>query len=208
MQDIEALISRKVDAILFTMGVESLAGSTPVYVTGHSLGGAEAEAVALYASRPFDNFSIAGGVTFGAPGLPGYYGATGRGNLTDYVDYGDPVGNYAHESQLGAIAATGNHFGTVNYVGPGSDAIAMVVDFLTGHVNDAFVFHDLSHYAADLGLTIENPGESGAVMTFVSGTAPPVQVVPEPPPPQEGHVEAAIVTHHEAVALHAHHFLI
>lgn len=62
------------DAILFTLGVQALAGSTPIYLTGHSLGGGEAEAVAYAAAIPFDDFSIAGGVTFGAPGLPDYFG--------------------------------------------------------------------------------------------------------------------------------------
>jgi hypothetical protein len=149
------------DAILFTMGVESLAGSTPIYLTGHSLGGAEAEAVSLFAARPGDNFSIAGGVTFGAPGVPDYFGPTGLGNLTDFVDYGDPLGNYAHDGELAAVSATGNHLGTVDYVGPPADAIAMVGDLLSGNVAAALQFHELSHYAADLGLALDLPSLVG-----------------------------------------------
>jgi hypothetical protein len=153
------------DAILFTQGVESLVGSTPIYLTGHSLGGAEAEAVSQFAATPGHNLSIAGGATFGAPGLPGYFGPTGLGNLTDFVDYGDPVGNYAHDGELAAVSKTGNHFGTVDYVGPRADAIAMVGDLLSGNYAAAGQFHDLSHYAADLGLTLDPP-------SLVAGGAP------------------------------------
>src|SRR5579864_7611110 len=42
----------------------------PIYVTGHSLGGAEAEYVAN--NEP----NVAGGVTSGAPGLPDYFGGS------------------------------------------------------------------------------------------------------------------------------------
>jgi hypothetical protein len=145
------------DAILFTQGVESLVGSTPIYLTGHSLGGAEAEAVSQFAATPSHHLSIAGGVTFGAPGLPGYFGPTGLGNLTNFVDYGDPVGNYAHDGELAVGSKTGNHFGTVDYVGPPADAIAMWGDLLRGNGAAALQFHDLSHYAADLGLTLDPP---------------------------------------------------
>jgi hypothetical protein len=158
------------DAILFTMGVESLAGSTPIYLTGHSLGGAEAEAVSLFAARPGDNFSIAGGVTFGAPGVPDYFGPTGLGNLTDFVDYGDPVGNYAHDGELGAVSATGNHFGTVDYVGSPADAIAMVDDLRNRNIAAALQFHELSHYAADLGLTLNPPSLVGGGLPTASAS--------------------------------------
>jgi hypothetical protein len=152
------------DAILFTQGVESLVGSTPIYLTGHSLGGVEAEAVSLFAASPGNNLSIAGGVTFGALGLPGYFGPTGLGNLTDFVDYGDPAGNYAHDGELAPVSATGNHFGTVDYVGPPADANAMVGDLLSGNVAAALQFHDLSHYAADLGLTLDPPSLVAGVL--------------------------------------------
>ena len=143
------------DAILFALGAQSLAGSTPIDLTGHSLGGGEAEAVALFAAITSD-LSIAGGVTFGAPGVPDYFGPSGFGKLTDFVDYGDPVGNYAHDGELAGVSSTGNHVGTVEYVGSPADATTMVADLLSGNLSDAFQFHELSHYAADLGLTIGN----------------------------------------------------
>jgi hypothetical protein len=71
--------------------VEDYGASHPIYLTGFSLGGAEAEAVASSAPSGV----IDGGDTFGAPGLPDYFG-TG-GDLIDFVDPGDPVGNYARD---------------------------------------------------------------------------------------------------------------
>ena len=91
------------DAVDFAQQVQSDFGSTPIYITGHSLGGAEAEAAVQAAVSNNDPW-ILGGVTFGAPGLPGYYGPADLGNLTDYVDYGDPIGNYAHDTELAGLA--------------------------------------------------------------------------------------------------------
>jgi hypothetical protein len=108
------------DAVRFARQVRTFVGAnTPIYVTGHSLGGTEAEQVALTLGS-----SIAGGVTFGATGLPGYSGPSNQQNFVDYVDYGDPVGNYASDSssELNGISLTGNHFGSVVQVGNSFDA--------------------------------------------------------------------------------------
>ncbi len=184
-----------IDAIHYAQDVQSLAGSTPIYVTGHSLGGAEAQAVTMFAANPFDNFSIAGGVTFGAPGLPGYYGLTGFGNLTDFVDYGDPVGNYAHDGEFGGWALTGNHFGTVELVGrPANELVAAA--YLLGHDKaQAFQFHALSHYADDLGLTIDN---SANAVTADQGHGAPAH--------HANLAETAILLF-DLAALHAHDHL-
>jgi hypothetical protein len=193
------------DAINFTLDVQSLAGSTPIYITGHSLGGAEAEAVALFASNPSDDLSIAGGVTFGAPGLPGYYGATGLGNLTDYVDYGDPVGNYAHDGELADFALTGNHFGTVDDVGPPLDAVITLVNFLSDNTNDLFQFHALSHYAADLGLTIDDSATAANVAHERAALADQIHADAMAHPIVVGD---APIPHFDIGAAHAHHFLV
>jgi hypothetical protein len=70
------------------------------FVTGHSLGGAEAEDVAAVLGL--------GGDTFGAPGVSKILTAGGvlsnGANLTDYVIAGDPIGNYT--------ALSGRHVGT------------------------------------------------------------------------------------------------
>jgi hypothetical protein len=55
--------------------------SSQISVTGHSLGGAEAEYVSA-------NLELSG-VAFGAPGLPTYTGGTSASSFTTYVDYGD-----------------------------------------------------------------------------------------------------------------------
>jgi hypothetical protein len=80
--------------------VESAYGSGYSYfVTGHSLGGAEAEDVAAVLGL--------GGDTFGAPGVSKILSANGAlskgANLIDYVIAGDPIGNYT--------ALSGSHVG-------------------------------------------------------------------------------------------------
>jgi ELWxxDGT repeat protein/VCBS repeat-containing protein len=114
-----------VHAVTFVRQVEAEANNAglPVYVTGHSLGGAEAEEVARQAAQ--GGPAIAGGYTFGAPGLPQYTGGpNSQSTLTDYIDYGDPVGNFASDAQsaLNTLApATLNHYGRLAFVGNSSD---------------------------------------------------------------------------------------
>jgi hypothetical protein len=86
-----------------------------VYVTGFDLGGAEAEAQAQALQS-----AITGGATFGAPGLPGYSLTAVEGDLVDYVDYGDPIGNWASDpgGELTELApADMNHYGRVTMIG-------------------------------------------------------------------------------------------
>lgn len=114
----------------------------PVYLTGHSLGGAEAEYVASTGHES--------GVTFGAPGdLHSTYGGLAAGqSFIDYVDYGDPIGNF------------GYHFGTEDHVGsPGNAAETAELSKLlgpAGQVLAADMYHPLTHYASDLGLQLQN----------------------------------------------------
>ena len=120
------------DAAGFARTVEQqLGGNTPIFVDGHSLGGADAEAEArsLVLLSPSD---FAGGTTFAAPGLPGNSSlgpsqvlAGGASQLTDYIDYGDPVANYASDknSPLESIASKDQyHYGDVKYIGSPSSA--------------------------------------------------------------------------------------
>jgi hypothetical protein len=58
-----------------------------VSLTGHSLGGADAESVGQQTGLP--------GITFGAPGIPTGNTLYSGSNFVDYVDRGDPVGSYA-----------------------------------------------------------------------------------------------------------------
>ena len=75
-----------------------------VFVTGHSLGAANAE----YASR----ITGLGGVTFAAPGI-------NRGgvssSLTDYVDAADPIGNYAGDNAFGSAVRLSSDVGPLWY---------------------------------------------------------------------------------------------
>lgn len=96
-----------------------------VFVTGHSLGGAEAEAAAARYGY--------GGVTFGAPGISvsKLIAAGGRVDglaaakekLTNFVDYGDLVGN------LGTDTKAGDH-----YTPPGVEHIGQ--PRMVGNVSD------------------------------------------------------------------------
>jgi hypothetical protein len=107
------------DALTFTQGVLETAEAQGiprenVYVTGHSLGGAEAEYVAAQLDL--------GGATFGAPGI--HASAIPEGSTPDlinYVVYGDPVGNYSADppNRLSNILFSDDilHFGEIKYIG-------------------------------------------------------------------------------------------
>jgi Ca2+-binding RTX toxin-like protein len=58
-------------------------------------------------------------------------------SFTNYVDFGDPIGNF------------GFHFGTVDNVGPAQD---LVTENEVGDVIAAALFHPLSNYKTDLNL--------------------------------------------------------
>lgn len=107
------------DALTFTQGVleKAEAQGIPkenVFVTGHSLGGAEAEYVAAQLGL--------GCATFGAPGINA--SAVPQGSTPDlknYVVYGDPVGNYSVDppNRLSNILYSDDirHVGEVKYIG-------------------------------------------------------------------------------------------
>lgn len=111
-------------------------GSSPIYLTGHSLGGAEAEYVASQGNES--------GATFGAPGAPSYRGPSAGQNFVNYIDYGDPVGSVGP-----------SHFGTVQYIGPPSDKLVLAaldrgLGPALGFAAGVAIFHPLAHYEADL----------------------------------------------------------
>src|SRR5262249_30078745 len=129
------------DAYQFTQDVENYLqqhhlGADHIYLTGHSLGGAEAEYVGS-----LDHES---GVTFGAPGVPGNHGSlVANQSFVNYVDYGDPVGNF------------GSHFGNVEHVGSpvgGVVTLGLIGAFgaVEGQLLAGLLFHGLPHYAQDL----------------------------------------------------------
>ena len=147
------------DALRFTRRVVKSAkaegiGRGNIFVDGHSLGGAEAEYVSAKTGL--------GGETFGAPGIPAADLVTGSG-LQDYVEYGDPVGNYTSDSQLiSGIAGKADvfHVGQQVEVGNPSDATNLGLANLAygeglapvgaGLLAENLQYHALSTYAKDL----------------------------------------------------------
>ena len=170
-----------VDARAFADYVESVVGATtPIYVTGHSLGGIEAQAEAQELTNIAATF--AGGATFGSTGLPGQTAPGGPSTLVNNVDYGDPVGNDAEDTDTAnpiAPAPAIYHYGQVEMVGNAANTTdiqkaqtnldtALSVDQWAqqagfgGQVADAYAdaalvdlaaalkYHLLSNYASDL----------------------------------------------------------
>ncbi|MDE5464945.1 MULTISPECIES: hypothetical protein [unclassified Bradyrhizobium] len=92
------------DALKFTNDVIAANPFSTVYLTGHSLGGAEAQYVA---SNLSDDAHIGGGATFGSPGIfaDGLRPPTPSFDFINYLDYGDPIANF------------GIHFGSTFAVG-------------------------------------------------------------------------------------------
>lgn len=163
----------------FAANAAQAALSTPgfdgnVYVTGHSLGGVQAEYATQWlagaghvAGTTFD-----GGATFGAMGIPGHSSqAAPFPSLTNYVDYGDPVGSYAtdmpasaHSDYPPGIMTPQDHVGTVMMVGDPSNWNTSTPQF------QMLQFHYLPQYQSDLGVTIsgspavENPALADQVL--------------------------------------------
>lgn len=163
------------DAYGFVEQVEFEYGSHPIYVTGHSLGGLEAE----YVASQLD--FIQGGATFGAPGLPGYYSnplGVGSGAFVDYVDYGDPVGNYASDITSvipTVIPATGDHFGEVKHIGSLFDELPSSLSVL-GLTYDLQKFHSLGNYVSLLG----QPPDIGVPSVIYSSLAYELEALSQP----------------------------
>jgi hypothetical protein len=107
------------------LGLAKLEGysSSNVFVTGHSLGGIEAEYVASKTGL--------GGIGFESTGLPKFNGEGAGNNFVNIVTYGDPVGNYSSDIKgeqpfsASYVAGGGSlpHYGNIIMVGsPGDQA--------------------------------------------------------------------------------------
>ncbi len=133
------------------------------YVTGHSLGAAEAEYVATQTGL--------GGATFGTPGIVAAAHSP-KSQLANFVEQGDPVGNYASNAPdyLGDIVTSNaiQHYGATALVGRGFHSL--ILQAATGAYNiggflgtggaavllatAADEYHPLGTYAGDLGLRL------------------------------------------------------
>ena len=140
-----------------------------IFVDGHSSGGAQAEYVAVKTGLAGD--------TFGAPGIPAADMNTGvRSHLTNFVDYGDPVGNYSdNPDRIGNLLMGDGieRYGRPTYVGQASDARSLAAaDRLYGTspvgsaaaaglvVQGIVNHHQIGAYAADLGVTLPGGNEA------------------------------------------------
>jgi Ca2+-binding RTX toxin-like protein len=154
------------DALAFTKAVIQQAAKAGiskdnVFVTGHSLGGGEAGYVAAQLGL--------GGATFGAPGIASDLVPSGAvSQLTNYVEWGDPVGNYSAPSlvesnilyssdiaRFGPAFYVGSPLGTVllsaanTLLAPGAgDKQEAAAIGLLGEA--AYRYHLLTHYTAAL----------------------------------------------------------
>jgi len=153
------------------IGLAKLEGysTSNIFVTGHSLGGIEAEYVAQHTGLA--------GIGFESTGLPVDKSAGSGSNFVNIVTYGDPVGNYSSdlkgEQPFAApyVAGGGSlpHYGDIVLVGNASDqttlsnavaswgtslgADASTLVNLVGLLED---FHLPGTQAHDLGVTL-NP---------------------------------------------------
>jgi hypothetical protein len=161
------------DALEFTRGVLEAAetrgiAAEEVFLTGHSLGGAEAQYVAA-------QLGLAG-ETFGAPGIPAADIPAGSASeLVNHVEYGDPIGNYsANPNRLNGFLHSDDilRFGEPTYVGDPLAALALEaagalfgpgttpeqnaegLALLAGLAEE---FHVLTAYARDLSVTLDDP---------------------------------------------------
>lgn len=174
-----------------------------VFLTGHSLGAAEAEYVGTQTGLS--------GMTFGTPGIPtSDIPASTTAQFTDYVEKGDPVGNYAPGWNDFALLQTQNiaHFGNAFSLGTDTSAALLYAanaaytaalaaptraEELAGIVTTvalldkaAVEYHALLTYAADLGVTVSGAATStdgsdgGAGMAAaLFGNLPGVTVLPD-----------------------------
>jgi hypothetical protein len=154
------------------IGMAKLEGysTSNIFVTGHSLGGIEAEYVAQKTGLA--------GIGFESTGIPVSNGEGSGGNFVNIVTYGDPVGNYASdikgEQPFSARYVAGGgalpHYGNIVEIGNAADQTTLTNDVAKwgdGNVGDQagvlanlvgllVDFHLPGTQAHDLGVTL-NP---------------------------------------------------
>lgn len=151
--------------VLADAAAQGIAASD-VWITGHSLGAAEAEYVSATMGMSGDAFA--------PPGIPKSDIVPGKGGaLTDYVEYGDPVANYAADSGvLGHFLYSQSivHYGTVQDIGSYYPSATLYLAGQLFGLNDyatvaalgllaanAAGYHLPTRYAQDLGIHLTNP---------------------------------------------------
>jgi hypothetical protein len=129
------------DAVRFASQVKAAdTDSAPIYVTGFGLGGVEAQAQALALSS-----GIAGGVTFGAAGLPGNTTADNPDTVVNFADYGDSIAGWSSDpgGELIALApAKTDHYGQVDQVGDSTGNVLVLLAANTSKLTTASMLDD------------------------------------------------------------------
>jgi hypothetical protein len=161
------------EAALLAAAAEGIAPGD-VFVTGHSLGAG----TAMYVAARLD----LAGMTFAAPGIAAAAIPAGgaESKLVNYVEYGDPVGNYsANPPVLGDFLYSPDilRFGEASYIGDplGGLGLAAAASLFAPGATEAqqaaglaalaglaAEYHPLTTYAADLGVTLADPGDPGS----------------------------------------------
>ena len=154
--------------VTYWANVEGFATSD-IFVTGHSLGGIEAEYVAQHTGL--------GGIAFESTGLPHYSGQGSGANFVNVVTYGDPVGNFASDvagEQPFAptyVAGGGSlaHYGRIVMVGSPSDQATLARDVANwgggSLLNNAGVLANLVGLLADFHLPGTQAHDLGATLS-------------------------------------------
>ena len=144
-----------VDALKFAQNIETSNNQDTLYVTGHSLGGAEAEYVAANLSAAL-GVDI-GGDTFAAPAVSAMLAqgvSTVDPELTDYVNAYDPVGTFGSDTagvlSLNSPAFTDIHVGNVITMPAPIYYAAVFKTGLLGLGIGAYKFHTMSAYGSAL----------------------------------------------------------
>jgi hypothetical protein len=102
-----------------------------IYVTGYSLGALLASFVASQTGLP--------GMSFGSLGIPGYQAGVPATNFINFVEGGDPFGQYGTDTAEKASAVVASphmdHYGTIITLGTAADqaSLAPVAAELAGH---------------------------------------------------------------------------
>ena len=160
-----------------------------VFVTGHSLGAAECEYVSAKTGLGGDTFGTPG-ISTTTPGLLKTALSSADAALTNYVEIGDPVGNFAIENTGSALfpapipdivsstSPNNQHFGTTNFIGYTNTTSLLAYTSLVaanyayqggteadvGAAAAAFAAavpdHFLTEYAYDLGVTLGSADHS------------------------------------------------
>lgn len=144
------------DALTFAREIAGQYPDNTIYVTGHSLGGSEAEYVSWKMGY--------GGDQFAGTGINGFDNTSAtRTPLYDYAVKGDPVANYSTDSGYAIpwlLLSDMDHVGTFKEIGSRWDAAALYTAYWSMNpiaIGYCVTLHPLQNYAKELSLTYIDP---------------------------------------------------